>query len=183
MQQTRIFALLLSAASAAAFSPALMPLGDAKARLASPGISVRPSGTGSRTPPGLRVVKGGARLTAVRAVDRSYMTPEQLETLAEIEADLTEIFRKYDKNRDNHLTMEVISHVHVCQSMVDVALSEIIKGPISCLLELLLSGALRGEKEKNRERTRASEREVCCQASVSRCAAETPCGTFSHDGK
>jgi hypothetical protein len=51
------------------------------------------------------VMGNKSSLSAYR-VDRSRLNPEQLEALLEVERELTEVFRKYDKNRDGHLTME-----------------------------------------------------------------------------
>jgi hypothetical protein len=39
-------------------------------------------------------------------VDRSLLTPEQLEVVLEIEDELKRIFKKYDKNRDGCVPLE-----------------------------------------------------------------------------
>jgi len=39
-------------------------------------------------------------------VDRSLLTPEQLEVVLQIEDELKQIFKKYDKNRDGCVPLE-----------------------------------------------------------------------------
>jgi hypothetical protein len=91
----RASALLLAmAVGVEAFSLSAVPRGVGLTRIApaAPGMgaSVR---RGLMLDPAPRA----ARRSALCAVDRSYMTPEQLEALAEIELELQQIFKKYGR--------------------------------------------------------------------------------------
>ena len=109
--------LVAAAASAAAFSAPVLPLGTSPSRTLPRASPLRPQVRSCpSSPPRIPTISDcawqgrvGRQLTVVR-VARSpnfeRLTPEQQEAVLAIEAELTEVFRKYDKNRDGHLTME-----------------------------------------------------------------------------
>ena len=111
--------LVAAAASAAAFSAPVLPLGTSPSRTLPRASPLRPQVRSCpSSPPRIPTTRisdcawqgrVGRQLTVVR-VARSpnfeRLTPEQQEAVLAIEAELTEVFRKYDKNRDGHLTME-----------------------------------------------------------------------------
>ena len=95
----RLAVLAALTASARAFIPAVPPAADAMSLLRP-----RAAPWASRCSPSALANRPSVALAA--RVDRSRLTPEQLETLEVIEAELKTIFQKYDRNRDGHLTME-----------------------------------------------------------------------------